>query len=87
MLKIAESEKNEELSVVEEIALKWQYEMFGTFFMTLMKAVSLADQDNLSRLETGFPDHVSAYRCYSSIPGWWEGVRQKALRCGYFQPF
>lgn len=62
----------------EEIILKWQYGRFGDFFTLLMKAISCADKDNLTRLKLAFPDHVTAYERYTTESEWWSSVQAKA---------
>ena len=66
----------------EMIAYKWQFERFGSFFMSLMKAIVLADDDNLSKLALAYPAHVQAYRLYSEQAGWWKEVLKKARLAG-----
>ena len=45
--------------------LEFQYRRTGGFFTTLFKAISLADSDNLPKLEKGFPEEVDAFKIWS----------------------
>ena len=72
-----EQEKLNELDESEKIVYMWQYKMLGGFKSELMKVISRADNDNLDKLEKGFPDEVIGYRKFSRIAGWWENVENK----------
>lgn len=71
---------NDVLSTIEEIAIKWQYTRFGSFYTSLMKTISLADQENLERLRYAFPYHVKSFDCFSKQEGWWQAVQEKAKK-------
>jgi hypothetical protein len=70
----------EQLTDLELIALKWQYQLFGNFYQLLMKLISQADEQNLQSLKLAFPQHVEAYVMYKTISGWWDKVREKATK-------
>ncbi len=44
--------------------IKWQFDDWGHFFTALWKAIVLADDVNLNRLATAFPDHVYGFKSY-----------------------
>lgn len=66
----------------EELTIfMWQTNRTGHFKTTLFSAICKADEENLARLERGFPVEVKGYRLYSMEPGWWENV-QKVVKEG-----
>lgn len=81
------------LTPVEQAAVKWQYHLYGEFFTTLFKAISLADEDNLQALTKAFPIETEAFSRYKSEPGWWDAIQDRldgvllqcnnAHRCGH----
>ena len=56
---------------------EWQYELSGSFYSTLFKAMSCADYMNLSRLEMGFPEEVEAFKRFSNESGYWESLQKE----------
>ena len=70
----------EQLTELERIAFKWQFNLFGNFYQLLMKLISQADEQNLNQLKLAFPQHVEAYIMYKTIPGWWDKIREKAVK-------
>ena len=70
--------KLEGLSSEEEFVVKWQFRLLGHFKTALAELICLADDENLTRLEGGFPDEVRGYLDYTRTPGWWEMVKKKA---------
>lgn len=66
---------NNELNSYEQY-LMFQYHMAGDFVASLYRLISMADEDNLARLEEGFPDEVDAYRVWT---GW--GRHELYSRC------
>jgi hypothetical protein len=54
----------DKLDEYERAIIKWQYKMHGSFFTHLWDAIWRADEENLRRLELGFPIEVKAYRMY-----------------------
>ena len=70
------------LTEIEKIAIDWQYDRLGGFYKTLMKAISLADEDNLKRLALSFPYHTTAYLKYSNENDWWKKTQEKAYKLG-----
>lgn len=65
------------LTEIETAAVKWQYEMYGDFYMALFKAIMRADEVNRQKLSIAFPIEVEAYRRYTNESGWWEKVHAK----------
>jgi len=65
------------LTVEENIVVQWQYDYFGGFFKSLMQTIQRADLTNLELLSKGFPHHVSAYKKYTTVNGWWTEVDKK----------
>jgi hypothetical protein len=45
--------------------IKWQYRLNGDFETALWGAIVRADEDNLARLERGFPEQVLGYRAWA----------------------
>ena len=70
-------EKMQELSPVEQAAVKWQYGLYGDFYTDLFRAISRADTSNLAKLAKGFPVEVEAYWRYGNERGWWTSVQDK----------
>jgi hypothetical protein len=66
-----------DLDPEEYVAFMWQRGSMGGFNSLIMQAITIADEDNLNRLEKGFPLLVGAYKKYSRIKGWWQSVEKK----------
>ena len=52
----------------EKFIIKWQFNslrLLGDFSSTLIKAISLADENNLKKLELGFPEEVGGFRAWA----------------------
>lgn len=47
--------------------LEFQYHQAGGFYTRLFQAIQVADEDNLERLEEGFPSAVDAYKTWSRL--------------------
>jgi len=60
---------------------EWQYEMTGSFYTTLFKAMSSADSFNLARLAIGFPEEVNSLQRFRNEEGYWESL-QKEFKIG-----
>ena len=45
----------------EKWIIKWQFGLLGDFNTALVKAITLADESNLERLQVGFPIEVNAF--------------------------
>jgi hypothetical protein len=41
----------------------------GSFFTNLFRAISVADHQNLAKLEKGFPEEVEAWRLFAHTEG------------------
>lgn len=65
------------LTAGEQSLVMWQYHMEGGFMSTLWELLVRADRENLARLELAFPSHVKAFRNYSQVHGWWEGIQDR----------
>jgi len=61
----------------EQAVIKWQYNLNGSFYTALWKAISMADDKNLDKLSAGFPIEVEGYRLYTRQHGWWESVQDR----------
>lgn len=62
----------------EELAVyEWQFKMSGSFKTALMEAIARADQDNLAKLASVFPNEVFGFVSFSRFDGWWEKVLKK----------
>lgn len=72
----------EGLTKEESIAVEWQTERMGGFYNSLMKTITMADNEHLDKIAMGFPEHVSAYRKYTKVSGWWQMVVMKACSLG-----
>jgi len=70
--------KLEGLSTEEEFIVKWQFRLLGDFKKALIECIMRADDENLARLECGFPDEVRGYLDYTRTPGWWGILKKKA---------
>jgi len=68
----------EGLSPKEEFIVKWQFRLLGDFKKALIECIMRADDENLARLEYGFPDEVGGYLNYTRTPEWWDIVKKKA---------
>jgi hypothetical protein len=66
-----------DLNEEELFIFKWQYRMLGGFKQALIRAIMLADDINLSKLERGFPTEVGGFIKYSTEEGWWRKVQAK----------
>ena len=53
---------SESATVHEQLVLKWQFGLYGSFYTALWQAMTLADPENLLRLEKGFPEQVAALK-------------------------
>jgi hypothetical protein len=62
-LRDAKDESND-LSDVERIILRWQLDDYGDFHKALWQAMLRADEDNLAKLEQGFPREVAALQAW-----------------------
>ena len=58
----------------EKWVVKWQFRLLGSFQTALADAIKLADDDNLARLASGFPDQVQGFL------GWNRGDLARRLR-------
>lgn len=56
---------------------EWQYELSGSFYSSLFKAMSCADSINLARLEMGFPEEVEAFRRFCNESGYWKSLQKE----------
>lgn len=67
-----------ELSLTEEIILKWQWGLGGDFYTALMNAICRADEENLDRIARGHGNEVVAYRAWKTT---WigESLRERGL--------
>ena len=45
----------------EKWIVRWQFKLLGDFETALSQAISRADENNLARLELGFPEQVEGY--------------------------
>jgi len=68
-----------QLTAVETAAVKWQYNLYGSFYTSLFNAIMLADELNLERLAKAFPTEVEAYKRYSREENWWVELQDKFL--------
>lgn len=68
----------ENLTDGELFVVEWQYRMLGGFGQALAMCISKADNNNLSKLEMGFPSETRAMKAYMHQDGWWETVQKKA---------
>lgn len=75
----------EGLDVLQTIAIKWQFNIFGGFFSALMLLIAKADDFNRERLRRGFPDHVKAYELFINEPGWWDATLALAKKLKYIK--
>lgn len=53
----------------EKDIVRWQFNMQGSFYTTLIEAIGRADPNNRLRLAMGFPDLVRAYRDFAEMQG------------------
>lgn len=70
-----------DLPKVERSVVEWQFGLCGDFMSAIWKAISLADEENLARLQLAFPTQVLGYKCYTRTPGWWDRVRKMIETC------
>ena len=77
------------LTPEEEAVFQWQYQtrlgLLGHFRQELWQAIVRADDDNLARLERGFPIEVRGFRAYIGSPGWWQRIEAKMRARGVIQ--
>lgn len=73
------------MNAEEKAIFDWQYRQMGSFRKNLMEAICRADEDNLERLELGFPNEVRGYLKYGSVAGWWDEVKRKAKAKGWIE--
>lgn len=52
-------------SDAEKSVIKWQFRLYGHFYTALWDAIKLADENNLIRLEKGFPLEVYGFKLWS----------------------
>jgi hypothetical protein len=57
--------RHPEINDGERRLLEWQYGCASDFYGRLMSAISYADEDNLARIELGFPKEAQAYRDFA----------------------
>ncbi|MCW3134539.1 MAG: hypothetical protein N2V78_09455 [Methanophagales archaeon] len=62
---------------------EWQFGLSGSFFRSLFNAISVADRENLTKLERAFPDEVKAYKRFAYEVGYWERLSEE-YRAGRF---
>lgn len=63
--------------------LEWQYAAAGlssTFNTALFQLIGVAGGDNLDKLVKAFPEEVQAYRCFSTVPGYWKRIQEEAKK-------
>ncbi len=46
----------------EKYVIMWQFQLLGDFQSALTQAIVRADEDNLKKLESGFPTQVHGFR-------------------------
>jgi hypothetical protein len=67
------------LNVGELELIQTQYNGdLGNFKTALWEAIRYADQSNLKRLSTAFPEQVAAYVKFTSVQGYWQEVLVRA---------
>lgn len=49
----------------EKWVIRWQFRLLGDFNTALAEAITRADDDNLARLELGFPDEVNGFLAWN----------------------
>ena len=65
------------LSEEEQAVVKWQFGLYAHFYTALFDAIKRADDNNLFRLELGFPNEVGGFLKFNRQEGWWQGVEEK----------
>ena len=65
------------LEAEEAAVVEWQCGYCGDFRTALWDAISRADENNLLRLELGFPVEVRGYKKFTRELGWWQSVVSK----------
>lgn len=65
----------------EQHLCEWQFGGGGSFFFKLFEAISVADGSNQARLARAFPEEVTAYRKFATVPGYWDAL-EAAYRRG-----
>ena len=70
----------------ESFIYRWQYRKLGDFGAALVRAYTLADEDNQDCLALGFPYECEALERYFREEGWWTQVQEKCEKLGYLQP-
>jgi hypothetical protein len=53
-----------EFTASEIAVIKWQYNLYGSFYTSLFEAFGHADRENIERLQKGFPDEVIGFRTW-----------------------
>jgi hypothetical protein len=61
--------------------LEYQFHLSGNFYTRLFQAIELADEENLAKLSTAFPQEVEAYKTWSQV-----GQRQFIEKCSPDHP-
>ena len=62
----------------EQFIVKWQYKIGGGFCVALGECMMYADDMNLQKLATVYPEEVRAIRSFKGNPGWWDRVKKSA---------
>ena len=62
---ILEILNSDEYSDGEKDVLKWQFKFLGHFKTALFDCIKRADENNLDKLEMGFPEQVKAFRAWA----------------------
>ena len=69
---------NNEVTPLELILLKWQYQLYGDFYTKLWETLVVADETNTEKLALAFPDEVHALHAWRTT---WiaEALRNRGL--------
>lgn len=60
----------------------YYFGMSGSFYKALFDTITVADNDNLAKLQLAFPDEVGAYKSYSRVEGYWETLQVRYKTVG-----
>lgn len=70
--------KDDRLTEIEVIIIKWQYGYFGSFYRSLIECFRKADLQNKERLSQAFPQLAEALDRYNQEEGFFEHCEKLA---------
>ncbi len=65
------------LTEAETLLCKWQYNMIGDFYTSLIRAMMRADIHNQAKLSLAYPDLMKVIVRYKTEDGYWQNLQKE----------